>query len=266
MSGIGRHPQVIQAVRILIVAAVVFGCAAGVPPPSLEGREFVSVAVTEAGAARPLVPGTRVELRFEGGRIGIAAGCNSIGGAYRIEDGRLRVGDLSMTAMGCDAPRHAQDDWISTFVGSAPAIRLDGQNLALESGDTRLELVDREVVEPAVELIGSRWVVEGLVSGDVVSSMPAGVDASLVFEADGNLSLDAGCNVGSGPYAVADGVLQIGPLLLTRRGCQADEASVESSVLAVLEAGEVAFDLTGQVLMLEAGERALTLRADQPPG
>ncbi len=224
------------------------------------------MSVTEGGAARALVPGTRISLRFEGGRIGISAGCNSIGGPYRIEDGRLLVAELSMTAMGCDAPRHAQDDWISTFIGSAPAISPDGQNLVLESGETRLELVDREAVEPDAELVGPRWVVDGLVFDDVVSSVPEGVEASLVFEDDGNLSLDAGCNLGGGPYTVNDGVLRIGPLLLTRRGCQAAEASVESGILAVLEAGEVSFSLTGRVLVLEAGERGITLRTDQPQG
>lgn len=57
-----------------------------------------------------------------------------------------------------------------------------------------------------------------------------------------------------------------GPLLLTRRGCQAAEASVESGILGVLEAGEVSVSLTGRVLVLEAGERGITLRTDQPQG
>ncbi len=128
-----------------------------------------------------------------------------------------------MTAMGCDAPRHAQDDWISAFIGSAPAISPDGTTWLSRVARPGWSWWTGKRSNP-MPMVGPRWVVDGLISDAVVSSMPEGVDASLVFEADGNLSLDAGCNLGGGPYTVDAGVLRIGPLLLTRRGCQAAEA------------------------------------------
>jgi heat shock protein HslJ len=48
-----------------------------------------------AGLERPL------ELRLADGRLSSNGACNSIGGGYRIEDGRLHVDALAQTLRGC---------------------------------------------------------------------------------------------------------------------------------------------------------------------
>src|SRR5690349_8000227 len=75
------------------------------------GRTFVS-----QSTSRPLVPGTRIELRFSDGKVGFQAGCNSVGGDARIDGGRLVVGEVTSTAMGCDQPHAEQDTWFATFL------------------------------------------------------------------------------------------------------------------------------------------------------
>ena len=92
--------------RLALMTVILSGCAATSPPP-FDGTEWLSTAVTEDGADRPLVDGTRIRLSFTDGELAASAGCNTMGGAYRIEEGLLVVEGGGMTEMGCDerAPR-----------------------------------------------------------------------------------------------------------------------------------------------------------------
>lgn len=244
-------------VSILGVAA---GCsAAGVA--ALADRQFLSTQVTDGGAPRPLVAGTRIRLNFSPKDLGASAGCNSIGGTYRIDGGRLVFEGGGMTEMGCDPDRHAQDDWLVTLLGSRPAVRLTGNDLVLESGSIVVHLVDRKVAEPDVNIVGPTWTVESIIDGDPVSSIAEGVTATLVFKADGSLEIFAGCNQGGSTWKASGGGIEVGDILLTKKGCAGAEAAVESAVLGVLESDAIAAKIDGNVLTLQAGTRGLQLRA-----
>ena len=106
-----------------------------------------------------------------------------------------------MTEMGCDKDRMSQDDWLIALLGSKPAVRLSGDELTLESGPVVVRLLDRRVVEPDVALAGHAWTVVSIMNGDTVSSVPAGATATVTFNADGTLTLNAGCNQGGGDLA-----------------------------------------------------------------
>lgn len=149
------------AIALVATLLVLTACASSATAVLLDAREFVAVGVTDGGIDRPLAPGTQIRLSFENGNVSLNAGCNHIGGAYRVDGGRLIVGDLASTAIGCDPARHAQDEWLSRFLGSGPLVSIDGANLVLESGTVRLALVDSDVAQPGA---GS-----GLV-GDVAES------------------------------------------------------------------------------------------------
>jgi hypothetical protein len=113
------------------------------PPAGLIGRTFVSMAVTENGEPRPLVPGTRIAVSFleRDGRTGVvwSAGCNTFGADVEITADRLLVGVIAGTAAGCRDDLHAQDEWLAGFFGSDPRWRLDDR-LVLTSGGTVIEL------------------------------------------------------------------------------------------------------------------------------
>lgn len=245
------------ALIALLTAAA--GCAASAP--LLADREFLSVAVTEAGAARPLVAGTRIRLQFGATSLGASAGCNSMGGTYRIENGRLIFEGGSMTEMACDQDREAQDTWLVQLLGSKPAIRLTGDELILESGSTVVRLLDRKVVEPDVALAGPTWTVVSIITGDSVSSIPDGVIATLVFNADGTLTLNAGCNQGGGSWKLAGSGIEVSELVLTKRACDGAAGQLESAVVGVLRGGALAAAIKSNVLTLQAGGQGLQLRA-----
>ena len=226
----------------------------------LDGTEWLSTAVTEDGEDRPLVDGTQIRISFNDGQLRASGGCNSMGGAYRVDDGRLTFEGGGMTEMGCDDERHAQDDWLFGFLGSQPSIAHDGDKLTLTSGETVIALQDSEVAEPDLPLEGTTWTVDSLISGDAVSSVPNGATATLVFTDDGRVEVDTGCNTGGGPYEMTDGTLRIGDVMTTLIGCDGAVAQLEMAVLAVLHAGEIDYAIDAGTLTLMAGDQGLGLR------
>lgn len=225
------------------------------------GRTFLSTGVTVAGAPKPLVADTQVRLNFtKDGSIGAQAGCNSFGGTYRLEGAVLRIDGGGMTEMGCDPDRMAQDDWLFGLLGSGPTISLAGNELIVRSGDTVITLIDREIAEPDLALVGPTWTVVSLVSGDAVSSIPDGVVATLVFAADGQVAVQTGCNAGAGSYTVAGNAIRFGEIMMTLIGCDGAAAQMEEAVLQLLNADAVTFQIEASTLSLRIPGGGLDFR------
>lgn len=245
---------------IVLAVLVLSACTTDVTAGRLDGRQFLSTTVAEAGADRPLVAGTRVRLGFEEGRLTASAGCNTMGGTFRIEDGRLLTADAAMTEIGCDPPRHAQDDWLFAFLGSRPTIRLTGNDLVLERGTTVMRLLDREVAEPDLPLVGTLWTVDSIVVGEVVSSVPAGAVATMVFSGDGFVAFTTGCNEGGARVVVEPDRLRLSEVTVTDRACPGPAGALEAAVLAVLGTDPLDYRIEAGTLTLAAGDRGLGLR------
>lgn len=226
-----------------------------------DGRDFLSIRVTDGDAPRPLVPGTVIRLGFADGRLSASAGCNIFGATYRLDGDVLIVDGGAMTEMGCDDARFAQDDWLFGLLGARPTLTLDGNDLTLTSGTTTIELLDREVAEPDQALVGPTWTLSSIITGDAVSSVPAGVVATLVFNADGSVAVNPGCNSGGGTYLVEGDSLRFGDIVTTRMACLGPIMDVEAAVLDVLAADTVTFEIDADVLTLSAGDMGLQFTA-----
>jgi heat shock protein HslJ len=244
---------------IILPVILLAGCSGAAAAP-LDGRTFLSTKVTDKGADRPLVAGTTIRITFsKDGQIGVSAGCNHMGGTYRHDGGTLRFEGGAMTEMGCDQPRHDQDDWVSAFLGSKPAVALAGNDLTLTSGDVVIRLLDREIADPDLPLVGPTWTVNSIVSGDAVSSIPDGVVATLKFGADGRVEIQTGCNQGGGSYAVDGNRIRFADLVMTKRACDGPSGAMEGAVLAVLQADTLTFAIEAGSLTLQAGAQGLVL-------
>ncbi len=226
----------------------------GSPPFTLDGRTFLSIAID----GRVLVPRSRVRLAFAGGHLGASAGCNSMGAPYVVDGGTLEIGMVSMTEMGCDPLLMAQDAWLARFLDRA-SISLADDVLTLAKDRVTMELLDREVADPDRPLIGTRWMVDGLVAGDTVSSVPEGVVASILIAED-RVIVSAGCNSGAASVEITETTLAFRPLVLTKRACQPKTMAIELAVTAALT-GTVAYAIEADVLALDAGGTGLLLRA-----
>lgn len=253
-DGMIHHAQLasLGLAIVFIAAACTAGPGAG-PPESVVGRQFLSTGVTVNGAERPLVEGTRIRLSFTDRAISASAGCNSIGGTYTIAAGQLLVADLAMTEMGCDAPRHEQDAWLAAFLGARPTLRLSGNELTLEADGTVVRLLDREVAEPDLPLVGTVWTLVTIIDGEVASSVPVMPAPTLAFGDDGQLTLHTGCNSGFGTYVAEGTTLRLSAIGTTKMACPGAGDETERAVLAVLNAGTVTFQIDASTLRLTAG-------------
>lgn len=258
-------PALAVSMAALVVLAACTSGPAATPAPSsssgpaapstagLDGRTFI----VTAAAGHEVVAGSEISLRFEGGRLGISAGCNQVGGSYEVRDGMLVVGAMMTTEMACDEPLMAQDQWVSAFVNGA-SVALEGDTLTLAKDGVTLTATDREVVKPDLPLEGTRWAVDGLVSNQAVSSMPMGVEAWLEL-AGGKVTLNAGCNRGSGTAEVRDGTIVFGPIGTTKMACKDGAMQVETHLLGVL-GGEVAYGIEADTLTITGPGGGLTAK------
>ena len=78
-------------------------------------------------------------LSFEQTRFSASVGCNSIGGDYRIETGRMISKSVMATQMYCEGPVWNQELAVIALLAGAPAIKRQGQQLRLESAGHSLE-------------------------------------------------------------------------------------------------------------------------------
>lgn len=247
--GAMRHLTLTALAVLLLGACNVF--AQAVPPtgPALAGREFWSTGMQ----GRALVPGTRVALTFDqDGTLGASAGCNSMGGTWSLDGTTLRAGIGQMTEMGCPDDRFAQDDWLIDWLSSGLKAMTEADGLILEGAGVTMTLLDRELADPDRPLAGTTWVLNGLEQGvgdaGVVSSVPSGVRATIRLDRD-QLTVDTGCNTGAASASVNGDMLTIGPLALTKRGCERDAAEVERMMTEVLQ-GAVRVEVDGGILRL----------------
>ena len=270
MRAVRRHRR--MALLRLLTAGVLFvlvmaGCITGssaspsdsADPGTIDGRTFLSSDVTQDGEPRALVGGTQVRLSFADGQITVNAGCNTIGGTYRVEDGRLLFEGGGMTEMGCDPALHDQDEWVGEFLGSDPELGLDGDDLTLTSGGIVMTLVDREVADPDLPLTGTTWTVTSIFTGDAVSSIPEGAIATFAFAGDGTVSVNTGCNSGSGRYELDGSTLRFIDVAVTEMACDGPGGALESFVLPIIGADGLEIAIEAGSLTMMAGDEGLGL-------
>ncbi|MBB5870800.1 heat shock protein HslJ [Allocatelliglobosispora scoriae] len=247
---------------LLLVVAGCGGADAGGSAAPLDGRTFLSTSVKENGQPKDLVPGTRLSLTFDQGKVSAIAGCNHLFGDVTIDGGKLTVGQMGGTDMGCDKPRHDQDAWVTEFLTGGPAFRLDGDTLVLTGSKGEITLTDRRVVTPDKALIGTRWQVESLIEGDTVSSVPTGEQAYVVLTDDGKATGSTGCNQFGASAVEADGRITFSQVRSTKMACPGGGDVLERAVLAVLGAGPLTWRIDADKLTLTAATGAgLDLRA-----
>jgi heat shock protein HslJ len=261
----------VLVVTIVVGGATLASCGSGDEPVtsgdgarSLAG-DYLATDITEDGDPRPLVDGTQISLRLEDGQLSARAGCNHIGGSYVVEDGVLRVEALSMTEMGCDEQRSAQDAFVAEFVSAAPIVEVADDGFVLRSDAASITFVDRSVVEPDVDLAGTTWVVDTFVDGagpDGTSSARDGPMGTFTFGTSGVVEGSDGCNDFSGlGYEVAGDTITFDPVsevTSTAIGCPQMDTD---PFWAVFSAGAAEFSIDGDRLTLTAGTRGLRAEA-----
>lgn len=131
-TGVGLWRTAIGGAAVSLLLA---GC--GGDGTDLAGSTYTSTEVR----GHDLVEGSEVTLTFVDGRISARAGCNTLSGPATWKGGVLEVeGPLASTLMGCEEPLMEQDAWLSDFLGSSPALAVDGDELTLGDDGTGMTL------------------------------------------------------------------------------------------------------------------------------
>lgn len=129
-----------RTATVLAVLIVASGCVARSSTPDGMVGEWRMVMLDDAEPAMP----ARARLTFEDERLSATAGCNGMGGPWRIEQNRLIAGPLAGTRMHCVGPVWEQEQALSALLVAAPTIAYDDGELILRSSrhSARLERIN----------------------------------------------------------------------------------------------------------------------------
>lgn len=81
-----------------------------------------------------------LDIVFDDGTVSVTGGCNTMNGAYSIDDGVLTAGPLAMTMMACPDPLMEQDTWFAALLDTGLDVMMDGDDLVLSSDDVTITL------------------------------------------------------------------------------------------------------------------------------
>jgi heat shock protein HslJ len=130
---------------VLPLALAVSACVHVSPPPSGPGTTPSPAALADTSwrivridGAPPVSP--KAALRFEADRLGMTAGCNGLGGTWRLRSGRLIGGPYASTMMYCEGLME-QERALAALLEARPAVFLSGDRLVLRSAEHSAEMV-----------------------------------------------------------------------------------------------------------------------------
>ena len=155
----------------LLVATTLAACGGSGATPTPSGASFDPegswqlVAANVAGPEVPILDEHPITLTIEGSEINGTAACNSYGGRLTVSDGRLEIGDLGMTAMGCEEPAMTAEAAYMSALSAVTSIEPDGEQLVLRGPEVELRF-DALPEPPTSELVDTAWVLETIFVGD----------------------------------------------------------------------------------------------------
>lgn len=192
--------------------------------------------------------GSSAFLTFgDDGRVSGSGGCNSIGGTFTAEGGKLSFGgDFVSTMMACEESIMKTEQELLAALPQVASYAITGGRLVL-SDAAGTEVAAFTVLDQG--LAGTSWIVTGVNTGDAVTSPIMGTDLTVAFGEDGTVSGSGGCNQFTGTYTVTDGALQVGPLASTMMACETPAGTMEQEA-AFLKALESATTIQLQVTSL----------------
>ncbi|MFF0257967.1 META domain-containing protein [Streptomyces microflavus] len=203
--------------------------------------------LTVGGKKTEAPAGSRLEIDPKG-RAKAGFGCNHIGADARVEGDRIIFGKPVSTQMACDETTEKAEKAALAAMDGEVTAKLSGEKLTLttEGGDT-IALSE----EKPAGLVGTRWAVNTLLSGETATSVPADLPKErvphLTFGKDGTVHGNSGCNSFHGKAAVKGSTIDFGPPAGTRKMCPEAEMEVERAVLAALD-GPATYTIKGSTL------------------
>lgn len=181
------------------------------------------------------LPGANITLQF--GVDGTASGsdgCNRYSTSYTVNQSSISFGQpAATTMMACAEPVMRQAETYLQALGRANRFQLQNDLLILLDGQAVLATF----VAEAQGLAGTSWQVTAYNNGaGAVVSTILGSEISAVFDENGQIVGNGGCNDYFASYLATEGDISIGPVGATRQVCSSPPGVMEqeSAYLAAL--------------------------------
>ncbi|MCS6847742.1 MAG: META domain-containing protein [Anaerolineae bacterium] len=213
--------------------------------------------VLESLNGRPPLAEATITLNFEVNRVNGSDGCNRFMGGYTLDGFNIAFGQLAGTLMACPEPVMKQAADFQQALANARSFSVAEGRLTLldEAGNAIATFVVQET-----DLAGTMWTVLSYNNGkQAVVSVITGTELTVMFDAEGRIGGNAGCNNFTGPYKTEDGgKITIGPLASTRKLCNIPEGVMEQEAqfLAALETAAT-YRIEGDRLQLRTADGAM---------
>jgi len=163
-------------------------------------------------------------------------GCNTFRAPYTADATNLKFGAAASTMMACEDAKMKQETAYMTALATVATYKIDGTTLTMSDASGKAVLGFTAAAPASVE--GS-WDVIGYYDGKSAHvSVQGGATMTMVFDADGQVSGNSGCNTYNGGYSVDGNKIAIGPLMSTRMACDEALMTQEAQFLAALDGAE----------------------------
>ena len=213
------------------------------------------------GADAPALEDHRITMTITGSRIGGTAACNSYGGELSVRADGLHVEDLAQTAMGCQEPAMSAETTYLAALARVREIARDGDDLVARGDEVELRFSPLEP-PPTVELVGTTWVLDTVLVGDVAGS-PIGEPATFELDQDGTFSGSTGCRTFSGEW-VEQGDQIVAPAWgMDQTTCSRELSAQDTHVASVIGDGFVPTIEGNLLTLMDPGGVGLVYRAGE---
>lgn len=248
----------IAAALPLVLGLLTAGCGVApgagpaVSPVPLTGTRWSLTQLTGQTDAGPAIT-----LNLEDARLGGSDGCNSYGGAYTLNAGKLNVDkNLVSTMMACPEPIMRRAAAYTSALVKAASYSSDGKMLTLlDAAGGLLAVFSRQ----SDTLGGTAWLATGFNNGNqAVVSVGFGAELSAYFGADARLTGSAGCNNYVAGFEAAGGKISINSPAGTKKACPEPPGVMaqEAQYLKALESAAT-YRIDGDRLELRTADGAL---------
>jgi heat shock protein HslJ len=178
------------------------------------------------------------------------------------------VGELSSTEMGCEP---AVMELVQRFLAALQAVdsyELAGSLVLGRTGDGTSLTFDRLPPVPDAALVGTTWVLDTFIDGDVASSSPLMGSARLELRPDGTLDGSSGCRPLSGRWEADGPRIRLTALTAiedpTAGICAPESEEIEHRLLAVLGDGFTPVVEGSRLTIVSEAGAGLSFVASQP--
>lgn len=248
-----RRTALLIATTVLTVA-----CLGSDFTDSLEGS-WQMTSGTVGGEEIPLISSHPITITFEEDRVGGTASCNGYGGTFTLSGSEISFANLAMTEMACFPEETMEAEALfAEGLTMVDTVTVD-EGLTLSGDGVEMSFERLEPV-PEADLTNTVWVLDGLITGDAVSSV-SGERATLEMFTDGSVLGGTGCRLLQGQYIIS-GAEVVFTEFSAEGECDAALADQDNHVVTVLGDG-FRVEIDGQRLTLwSAGDQGLSYRAD----